>query len=191
MDCFLKRFIQDEDAAVAFETVIVFPLLVWAWVGTFTFFDAYRVYNTSIKATYTVADLISRQEETVYGSDIDGFGEMLSAMIRDHDGVQMRATEIQRRNDGTYTVIWSHPTGTLAQLFDASLPAYEDRLPNIALGERVVIVESFIDYDPAFNLGINDLEFENYTITRPRYAGQIPYDDGTAPADPDHDDNAT
>jgi hypothetical protein len=51
----------DERAAVAFETVLMTPILVWAFIGSFVFFDAYRVYNTSVKTTYMVADMLSRQ----------------------------------------------------------------------------------------------------------------------------------
>ncbi len=177
----LQRFFTETSAAVAFETVIIFPILLWAWIGTFAFFDAYRVYNTSIKATFTVADLLSRQTSTVYGYDIEGMAEMLRAMIRDTDGVEVRVTQIVRDNSGNYRVDWSHATGTQAQLFTASLAALEDRLPDMANGERVILVESFIDYLPAFNIGINDLTFENFTLTRPRYAGQVPYDPDMTP----------
>lgn len=176
-----KQYLSDTSAAVSFEAVIVFPILVWAWVGTFAFFDAYRVYNTSIKATFTIADLISRQTSTVYGYDIEGMAGMLQSMIRDTDGVEMRVTQILRTTTGEYQVDWSHGTGTQAELFTASLPGMTDRLPDIANGERVVLVESFIDYDPAFNVGLNDLTFENFTLTRPRYAGQVPYDDAMTP----------
>lgn len=176
-----KTFLRDTSAAVSFETVIIFPILTWAWVGTFAFFDAYRVYNTSIKATFTIADLISRQTSTVHGYDIEGMARMLESMIRDTDGVEMRVTQILRDNSGNYLVDWSHATGTQAELFTASLAAIEDRLPDMANGERVVLVESFIDYDPAFNVGLNDLTFDNFTLTRPRYAGQVPYDDAMVP----------
>jgi Flp pilus assembly pilin Flp len=175
MNRLLNRFLREERAAVAFESVIIFPILVWAWVGTFTFFDAYRVYNTSIKATFTVADLISRQEFDIQVDEMDGFANMLASMIRDHDGVQMRATEIHRTNDGSYRAVWSHTTGNLARLCGNSLASMQDRLPTVAIGERFVILESFIDFEPAFNMGVNDLDFENFTVTRPRYAGRVPY----------------
>lgn len=177
MTSLLRRFWSETNAAVAFETVIVFPFLVWAWVGTFIFFDAYRVYNTSIKATYTVADLLSRQTCTVYEADIEGMSAMLAAMIRDTDRVEMRATQILRTSGGDYLVDWSEATGTLADYATPSLAAIEDRLPDMAEGERIVLVESFIDYEPAFDIGLNNLTFDNFTVTRPRYAGQVPYSD--------------
>ena len=55
----LRRFWKDEGASVALEAVIVTPILAWVFVASFVFFDAFRVYNTSIKATYAVADVLS------------------------------------------------------------------------------------------------------------------------------------
>ncbi len=180
----LNRYLSDTSAAVAFESVIIFPLLVWAWIGTFAFFDAYRVYNTSIKATFAIADLVSRQTDTVMATDIEGYGRMLEALIRDTYSVEMRVTQILRDNSGDYLVDWSHATGTQAVMFNANIPGIVDRLPDMANGERVVLVESFVNYRPAFNVGINDITFDNFTLTRPRYAGQVPFFDdinGTTP----------
>lgn len=181
MSRLFKDYLRDTSAAVSFETVIIFPILTWAWIGTFAFFDAYRVYNTSIKATFTIADLISRQTSTIHGYDIEGMGRMLESMIRDTDGVEMRVTQVLRDNAGNYLVDWSHATGTRARLFTANLATMNDRLPDMANGERVVLVESFVDYEPAFNVGLNDLTFDNFTLTRPRYAGQVPYDAAMTP----------
>lgn len=175
----IRSYIHDTRAAVSMETLIVFPFLIWAWIGTFAFFDAYRVYNSSIKATFTVADLLSRQTETVTPADIDGMSLMLEAMIRDANGAEIRVTQILREVDGDYSVDWSYGTGTQARLFTANLAEIDSMLPDMANGERVVLVESFIDYDPGFNIGINDISFDNFTLTRPRYAGQVPFDDGT------------
>lgn len=186
----LRQFWSDTTAAVAFEAMIVFPMLAWAWVGTFAFFDAYRTYNTSVKATYTIADLMSRQTTTVFGTDIDGMGDMLSIMIRGNDGVELRVTQILRTTDDEYRVDWSYATGTQAALATPNLLAIEDRLPDMAQGERVVLIESFIDYDPTFNVGINDLTFENFTLTRPRYAGQVPFDGGEPGINYIHNDDA-
>lgn len=175
----LKRFISDTSAQVAFESVIIFPILVWAWIGTFAFFDAYRVYNTSIKATFTIADLISRQESFLYASDLEGYGRMLEALIRDTYGVDMRVTQIVRAENGDYVIDGDHSyaTGNQARLFNANIPALQDQLPSIDYGEYLILVESFVNYRPPFNVGLNDIAFENFTVTRPRM-GRVPFDFG-------------
>ncbi|MEM6609347.1 MAG: hypothetical protein AAF689_12270 [Pseudomonadota bacterium] len=188
----LHSFLRETRGAVAFEAVIITPILAWCFVGSFIFFDAFRTYSTSLKATYAVADVISRQELTIYGSDIQGMADIFSHLTRNVSGSSMRVSEISW-NGTEYDVEWSHPTGTLTRMRDTDLPGIVDQLPIMASGERVVLVETFIPYDPYFDVGLNNIEFTNFTITRPRFAGQIPFDDGTNPLCSvcNHDDGVT
>ncbi len=50
------------------------------------------------------------------------------------------------------------------------LVGIEDRLPVMARGERLFVVETFLPYVPAFNVGVDPQEFVNFTVTRPRFA---------------------
>ncbi len=38
----LRQFWKDDSAAVAFETVIITPVLAWTFIASFVFFDAFR-----------------------------------------------------------------------------------------------------------------------------------------------------
>ncbi|MBY6202213.1 hypothetical protein KUV65_12620 [Maritalea mobilis] len=171
-----RRFWADTSAAVAFETVLLLPLLIWAFVGSFVFFDAFRTYNTSVKATYSVADLISRQRSMIYSDDIEGYANILTHIIRDTPPVRMRVTQIGMVN-GNYQVDWSHGVNGAARLFTTTLPQVEEHLPLMGNGERVVLVETTVAYDPPFDLGLTNIDFQNFTLVRPRYAGQVPFDD--------------
>jgi hypothetical protein len=92
----------------------------------------------------------------------------------------MRVTQIYWT--GTrYRVDWSHATGGEARLFDASMEEIEELLPILSVSERVVLVETFVPYRPAFEMGLNVVSFSNFTFTRPRYANQVPYDDEETP----------
>lgn len=171
----IRRFWSDTKAAVAFEAVIILPILTWAFMSSFIFFDAFRVYNSSIKATYAIADVLSRQTNTVTGFDINGMRDIFEHLVRDTTGARLRVSQIIW--DGTdHTVDWSHATNGEAQLFDASLDEIVDSLPVMATSERLLIVETFVPYDPAFSMGLDILSFSNFTVTRPRYAGQVPFD---------------
>lgn len=170
----LRRFWSDTRAAVAFETVLLTPLLVWAFIGSFVFFDAFRIYNSSIKATYMVADMLSRQTSTVYGHDIQGMAQIVDYVLRDAGNIELRVTQIGQVG-GNLQIDWSHGVNGAARLFDVNLSEIEDRVPPMANGERVLLVETFINYDAPFDIGLNLLRFENFTLTRPRYAGQVPF----------------
>jgi len=171
----LARFGRQTRGAVAFEAVIILPVLVWTYTASFVFFDAYRVYNSSVKATYSVADALSRQTNTVHGYDVQGLARVLRHLIRNGDTARLRVTQIHW--DGSaYRVDWSHVTDNDARLFDAQMPVIADRLPPLMPNERVLLVESFVPYAPAFGMGLEVLTFETFTVTRPRYANQVPFD---------------
>ncbi len=171
----IRRYWSDTRAAVAFEAVIIVPILAWAFTASFVFFDAYRVYNSSIKATYAVADVISRQTNTITGYDINGMAAIFEHLVRDTSGARMRVTQIHW--DGSeYQVDWSHGTNGEAQLYNSSMEELEELLPVMAVSERIVLVETFVPYQPAFDFGLELLNFSNFTFTRPRYAGQVPFD---------------
>ena len=172
----LRRFWKDTSAAVAMEAVIITPVLAWAFIGSFVVFDAFRTYNTSIKATYAVADILSRQTNTVYAYDIEGMSRIFEHMVRNHGDARLRATQIMyNATTDTYSVDWSYATNGEARLFTANLIDLEGRLPIMAHAERILLVETYIPYRPAFDTGLNLMTFENFTFTRPRYAGQVPF----------------
>lgn len=176
-----RKFARDENAAVALETVIMTPILIWAYVATFVFFDAYRVYNTSVKTNYMVADMLSRQDTTVYGHDIQGMANVAHSIVRGSQQMQMRVSQIQNVA-GNYAVNWSHGVNGAAQLFDAGLDDIEDQLPVMGLGEVVIVVETRVVYEMPFNAGLTVAAFDNFTIARPR-GPKIVFDrDGTPPA---------
>jgi len=174
-----RDFLRDERAAVALETVILTPLLIWAYVGTFAFFDAYRVYNTSVKATYMVADMLSRQTNWVYPHDIQGMANVIDTIIRGSSDVQMRTTQIGWVS-GAYQLDWSWGVNGAARLFQTNLESVEEMLPNMSEGERVILVETVVAYDAPFDVDLTVLRFENFTVVRPRYAGQVPFDPNTS-----------
>jgi len=174
----LRRFWKDDRAAIAMETVLITPLLVWTFVGSFIFFDAFRTYNSSIKATYAVADVLSRQLNTVFAYDIEGMTQIFEHLVRNNGDARLRATQINY--DGNleeYRVDWSYATNGEARLFTANLVGMEELLPVMAHGERIILVQSFIPYQPVFDSGLDFLTFRNFTFTRPRYAGQVDFDE--------------
>lgn len=174
------RFLRDTRAAVAFEAVIITPILAWLFVGSFVFFDAFRAYNSSIKAAFAVADVLSRQEDPIYATDIEGMADVFQHITRDIEGTSIRVTQVRRRRND-YRIDWSYATDGTARLFNSNLPEIEEQLPIMARGDYIVIVETFLPYRPAFNVGLGQQEFTNFTVTRPRYAPRIEFNDGIEP----------
>ena len=170
----LRKFWTDQSAAVAIEAVIITPILAWLFVASFVFFDAFRTYNTSIKATYSMADVLSRQTESIRSTDIEGLSDIFQFMTRNTSGTAMRVSQITRRQNG-HRIDWSHATDGRTRLRDADLADREDNIPVMAFGDRLLLVETFLPYVPAFTVGVGEQEFTNFTVTRPRFAGQVPF----------------
>lgn len=173
----LKHFRTDERGASALESIIIVPALIWVFVSSFVFFDAFRTYNSSVKATYTVADVLSRQTRTVTAFDIEGMAELFNNLVRNNGDVRMRVTQIHyTAATDTMAVEWSYATNNEARLFTANLTDMEELLPQMADAERLLLVETFIPYRTAFDLGLDVITFRNFNFTRPRFAGQVPFD---------------
>jgi len=56
--------------------------------------------------------------------------------------------------------------------------SFRSRIPLMAVGETVILVETFTDYNPAFNVGWGHHIFENFVVTSPRFASCLPWDNG-------------
>jgi hypothetical protein len=169
------RFRTETRGAVAFEAVIILPVLIWCFTASFVFFDAYRVNNSSVMATYSVADVLSRQTNTVHGYDLQGYARVFQHLIRNGHAARLRVSQIYW--DGSaYRVDWSHVTGNDARHFDATMGAIAHRIPPLMTNERVLLVESFVPYVPPFGMGLEMMTFDTFTVTRPRYLNQVPFD---------------
>ena len=170
----IRAFWKDEGASVALEAVIVMPILAWVFVASFVFFDAFRVYNTSIKATYAVADVLSRRTSEIASSDIEGLSDVFQFLTRNTAGSALRVSQITRQ-EGGYRIDWSHGTDGQTYIRASDFPDFIDRIPIMAFGDRMLLIETFLPHRPAFSAGLSDQEFSNFTITRPRFAGQVAF----------------
>ena len=56
----LATFAQDARGSLSVEAALILPLLCWFYVASFVWFDAFRTQNANLKASYTLADMLSR-----------------------------------------------------------------------------------------------------------------------------------
>lgn len=177
----LHRFLAGEEASITVEAVIALPVVTWAVMATFVFFDAFRVNTTSQKAAYTVADALSRQTDPVNVDYINGMNQLHDILARTRNPTAIRISSIGWEDDrDEFLVIWSVATREGTPLTDAVVNGVlAPTLPEIPEGETFVLVETTMDYTPLFRIGIPAQTFRQAVVTRPRFAPQIVYDDGT------------
>ncbi len=166
----VQRFARDEDGVLMAEFVLVLPMLIWAYLALFVYWDVFRSYNTLQKDTYTISDHLSRQE-SVDNTFLDGMQPVMNYLIDTDQSAQLRITSVEwDETRQRYTVLFSRSPGrTLPALNNGTIQAYKDRIPEMADKQSVIIVEAFVDYKPAFDAGVGERTFEQFVVTRPRH----------------------
>lgn len=174
----LRHFRRDDRGAISTETVLIIPLLVWAMMAMFVFWDAFKVRNTHTKATFAVADMITREVNPITPAYVNGVYDIFRFISVTGEDTAMRITSIQyRANNDTYRVLWSRSTaaGTRPPLVHNDLIALRDRLPVMTDADTIILVEAWRDYSPLFSVGVPGRTFHQFTVTRPRFISPIPF----------------
>jgi len=177
----LRRFARDEQASVLAELVLIMPPLMAFFVGMLVYFDAYVAKDVNLKAAYTVADMLSRESDPVDSTYLEGLDDVFDYLTAGSGTNGMiRVTLVRCTKDcldpakpRVLATDWSYATDTREALTDADLVDFDSVIPTMPLGERVILMETFTDYTPAFNVGIPQTDFDNIVVTRPRFAPQI------------------
>ena len=175
MSRILRRFRDNERGSVALECVLVIPMLFWAYLSMYSFFHAYRTHSLNIKTAYAIGDMISRETNPLDAAYLNGVHQMAAYMSwTQPSNLAIRITSVKYDEDADeYQRDWSQVKGWVPALDSAAVEALRDHLPVMPDGERVVVVETFEQYDPPFNMGLSDHEIHNFVFTRPRYAPRV------------------
>jgi Flp pilus assembly protein TadG len=172
-----RRFRSDQRGALSVETVIIMPLLLWTLMACFVFWDAFRTRNTHMKAAHAVTDMLSREMTAIDTAYINGMHAVFRYMTRSDRETWMRVTSVRyRADDDSYRVLWSRTTNAAhaPQHTDASLVPFRPRIPLMANDDTIIIVETWQDYEPLFNVGIGQQVMSEFIVTRPRWLSPIP-----------------
>ena len=174
----LKRYARDEDGSIAIEMMLLLPMLFWAFLTLFSIFDAYRKHSLNQKAAFTIGDMISRETAYVNPDYLNGTRELLGYLTNTNKSdTSIRITSIKYdANNDIYKRDWSKTKGWMPALKNNNIANWHDRLPVMKHNERIMVVETFVKYDPPFNTGLSDHEIVNFVFTRPRYAPRVLWD---------------
>jgi len=171
----LRTFAQDTRGSSAMETVLVLPLLMWAMLATYTFVDGYRMQSLNLRATYTVSDLLTRQWNPVDQSFIQGLGKYHEFLTNNSHETIMRVTVVYF-NEPTddHRLVWSFTTdGSKPKVTQSTLATFAQAIPVLANADSAIIVETWMEYEPPFQVGLPGGEFANRVITSPRFVPQL------------------
>lgn len=183
----LSDFARDERGTLLAEFVIVFPMLIWAFLGIFLFWDVYRAINLAQKASFTLSDNLSRADKELTTAYIDGLAKLLAylseADAADGEGVRLRVSSLKwNKTSLTHEVSWSYAANSaITALTTGGIPAIKDKLPTLTEFETVLLIETYVDFVPAFtggnvggySLGVGSRTFTEFVVIRPRFIPKV------------------
>lgn len=130
----LTQFRADIRGSVSVELVVVLPILIFAYVASLVFFDAFRARKDAQAAALTVADLLSRNTEAVSTAYMDGLNEVYDFLTSGDQETRLRMSSVmwdQVANEPQ--VMWSYGTRGFLSLEDyAAITADDDRAEDFA-----------------------------------------------------------
>ena len=176
----LRRFTRREEGTLSVEAVLVVPVLFFGIAATLVTWDAFKTLNTSQKATYTIADMLSRETNGVNENYLTATHELFG-YLANSDQNALRITVVDMKEDPDtkekeLNLVWSRSVGGLP-VFDKA-EQVENRVPLMAVGDQMILVESVQYWSPAFSMGLGDYTFREIAVMRPRFSPQLVWTGG-------------
>lgn len=170
------QFGKGTGGSTSVEALIILPILLWAYMALFVYFDAFRTQNMNLKAAYTLADLISREDEVLSPSYINGLNLVYDYLTYNDQATWIRVSSVAwDATNNRYTVQWSYATKNMPIQDDGTINGYADKLPVIPVGDTMIVVETSLTYTPLFDVGVAEKTFSQFVPTRPRFHSKICY----------------
>lgn len=179
----LRHFRRSERGSMSVETVMIVPILLFAYAGLFTFFDAFRTVNLNTRGSYTIADMLSRESNTIDDDYIAGLNTVLSILTQSDYDTILRVTLVHRVAEDDLRVAWSAVDGGtgnyIKPITDATYTEIEDHVPIMADGDVNIIVQTWSGFVPMMRwVGVEPQYFEHTVATRPRFDPSLCYEQG-------------
>jgi hypothetical protein len=185
-----RQFGDETRGSIPTEGVLAFAFLIWWYIASFQFFDAFRQKNVNLKAAYTVADLVSRQTQDLDPAYIDGMNTLFDYLTFSRKPTWVRVSVVEWDPVNTkYKIYWSYATSSHPVHTDTTINLQANRIPVMPVGDSVVLVETFMAYEPIFNIGdMGARIFDTFITTRPRFAAKVGFQGANVTAPTVHSD---
>lgn len=183
-------FLRDESGLILVEGLIMLPLLIWAMVAMFIYWDVFRTINVSQKTAYSIADLLSRQRTSISPAYADGLQNIVDFLTPGGHPVKVRITSLEcdsptgttaervcNAGRGSFTLLFSRSPGNkVNSLLESEIQAWKGtRIPTLVHGESVFVVQTQVDFKAQIPvvllgmlIGVEDQSFGEFIVTRPR-----------------------
>ena len=186
---FLRKcaaFRDETRGSLSVEAVFAFPLLLWATTATYTFFDVYKAQNGTYRANYTISDMLSRETAIIDDAYMTGLFKVFRYMTKaDQNDSWIRVSVVECISDCSQpnrelSWNWSNGVNGARNLGSSDLEFYDTIIPLFPVGDRLILVETSMDYKPPFSLALTSFAerpLVSHVVTRPRFAPQLCFND--------------
>lgn len=165
----LRHFAKDDHGSMAVEAMLFLPLMVWVYMATFVFFDAFRADSTNTKAAYTISDFLSRETALINPNYIDSMYTLQGFLVDTANNLDLRISLIQFNGPGdVFEVVWSTTRGGPPILTNTMLVGLRDSIPDMINDDFGIMVETWVEYIPSMEVGMWTFTFEDIVVARPR-----------------------
>lgn len=181
-------YLRDEDGLVLAEALFTMPLLIWGLVAMFIYWDVFKTINVTQKAAYSIADLLSRQKNTIPLAYINGLQNIMLFLTPNSHPVTMRITSFEcvapavpnlcDASGGSYKLLFSHsPQSKTTVLSEANIQQWRGtKIPTLGNGQAVFVIETSVAFKAQLQtaiagllVGVKDNTFGEFIVTRPRH----------------------
>jgi Flp pilus assembly protein TadG len=165
----VRSFGREEGGSIVLETVIMLPLLIWALLAMIVYWDAFRAVNRLDKATYALADTLSRQQAPVSVASVDRWDDYVEYIMSNRYTAQVRVTSYRWvAANNQFEVLWSRSPGNLRpQWTTATLQTIANRIPMMADGQYGILTEAWVDYEPPLSVPfMGAIQIQNTTLQK-------------------------
>lgn len=182
-----QAFLREEDGLILAEGVMMLPLIIWAMVAMFIYWDVFRTVNVTQKAAYSVADLLSRQKDDIPVAFANGLQNVVNFLTPGGHEVAIRITSFEcvspadlvcDSDSGSYRLLFSmSPQNKVPALTQAGIQGWRgSRIPVMNAGESLYVVETEVQFQTqmksvlaGFLVAVEDRTYGQFVVTRPRH----------------------
>ena len=164
----IHKFLSETRGSMAVEAVLVLPVMALMFVFFNVYWDAYRSKNLAQKATYTIADIISRERAQIvpnyaksfvrvfnYAAEVPG---TLNVTNYRTSAAIIRVTSVNftdgedEDDEGQVNMVWSISSdpNRMPEWTNDSIDEIVGQIPAMLDGDNIIVVESRMRWQPKF-----------------------------------------
>jgi Flp pilus assembly protein TadG len=167
-----RRFRRSEQGVTLIEFALIFPVMIFMFIGLVEFGEAFSVNRKISNAASTVSDLVS-QERAVTNAELQDIAIVAGEIVKPYRTApfSLRIISVVANDTNTAaTVAWTYPAGTPAVGSRYALPGGQ-RLTEA--NSSLIVAETSYAFTPSVGYFVGAITLNGVAYFRPRLARTV------------------